>query len=112
VREVTELWCQLCTNAKNVHYYDRYTDVPLDALDRRTKMWLEFTGVNNDIASYPWQFETTALNNLRSRGLQFRDATIETIRICQDRFVDKSDRIKTFLTKSDEHLSVPAVHTS
>ena len=100
--EIALLWAQTCTPSSEVRCYDRFSDVTLDEIDRRMKVWLEFTAVNNDIAAYPWQFQTTALDTLRANGLKFQDATIDTIRICQDRFIAQSERIQTFLAKSEQ----------
>ena len=121
VREVTELWYKAVTRFTTVHYYDRLSEVPVDELDRRMKMWLEFTGVNNDIAAYPWQFKTDALDKLRANGLEFNDATLDTVRICQNRFIAHSDRIQTFVEKCELELAeseqahkpeiIPVIHT-
>ena len=104
VREVNELWNRMCTRSREIHYYDRLSDIPKNGLDRRTKMWLEFTAVNSEIAKHPWQFDNTMLNRLRANGLVFKDATIDTVRICQQRFFNQSPRLQAFLAKSEEQL--------
>jgi nucleoside-diphosphate-sugar epimerase len=105
VRGLTQLWNEMCTRPREVHYYDRADEIPTQGLDRRIRTFLEFTSVNSEIASHPWQFETTALDQLRTEGLEFHDATIETVRICQMRFMAQSKRIQTFLTKNAALLS-------
>ncbi len=103
VAEVVKQWGSIW-NVNEVHYYCHPSEVPPTGIDRRMKMWLDFTAVNNDIAAHPWQFQTAALDQLRSTGLKFRDVTIDTVRVCQDHFVAQSQRAQTFLKKNKEQL--------
>ena len=41
----------------------------------------------------------TTLDGLRAHGLRFADATVETLRICQDRFIAESPRVQAFMEK-------------
>jgi nucleoside-diphosphate-sugar epimerase len=102
VRDITSCWLEGWSRPCEVHYYDRLSEVPLQELDRRMRMWLEFTSVNMDIAGHHWRFQTTALDNLRATGLELRDATLDTVRICQERFIAQSPRINAFLAKTAE----------
>jgi len=100
VRDITKLWMERCSRPRELHFYNRLSEVPLHELDRRMRVWLEFTSVNMDIAAHQWRFQTTALDSLRARGLEFGDATLDTVRICQDRFIAQSPRIQAFMAKT------------
>jgi hypothetical protein len=71
----------------------------MEQLSRQQQLLLEFASVNIDIGARPWHFETTTLDGLRARGLRFADATVETLRICQDRFIAESPRVQAFMEK-------------
>jgi nucleoside-diphosphate-sugar epimerase len=103
-REVVTIWSELF-RPQEVNHYDCLADVPLAELDRRSRMWLEFAAVNNNIATHPWKFETTNLDKLRANGLQFNDATINTVRVCQDAFIGKSTRIAAYLRGHEQWLA-------
>ncbi len=105
VREMIQLWCEMLTYVRQVHYYKHVKEVPSGGLDRRTRMWLEFTAVNNDIAAHPWKFQTVALDKLRTSGLKFVDASLDTIGICQKYFVAQSRRLQTIVSKGEQQLS-------
>jgi nucleoside-diphosphate-sugar epimerase len=104
IREVCQIWNAVCGRAHVVHYYNNLSEVPADGLDRRMRMWLEFTSVNGEIAAHSWHFQTTALEHLRAGGLKIRDATIGSINICQERFIAKSSRLQAFSTKVEQGL--------
>ncbi len=108
VQETMSLWSQLSCPASTHNYYEHMSDVPTEGIDRRIKMWLEFTSVNSDIAAHSWQFETAHLDRLRKNGLNFADANLDTIRICQEHFVAKSTRIQTLLAKSPQKTAIMA----
>ncbi len=96
VNEVVQQWGGIW-NVSEVHYYHDPSEVPATGIDRRNRMWLDFTAVNNDIAAHPWQFQTTTLDQLRSAGLKFKDCTLDTVRVCQDHWVAQSQKAQTFL---------------
>ena len=100
VRDLWDLWLGTCACPKEVHYYERLDDVPMEQLSRQQQLLLEFASVNVDIAAHPWHFETTTLDALRAHGLRFADATVETLRICQDRFIAESLRVRAFMEKN------------
>jgi hypothetical protein len=99
VRDLWDLWLGTCSRPKEVLYYDRLDDVPMEQLSRQQQLLLEFASVNVDIGARPWHFETTTLDGLRAHGLRFADATVETLRICQDRFIAESPRVQAFMEK-------------
>jgi nucleoside-diphosphate-sugar epimerase len=110
VRDVWDTWLMTVSRPREVYYFDRLADVPMEKLTRQQQMWVELTSVNLDISSRPWQFETTALDGLRAAGLTFADATPDTIAVCQARFVADSARVRTFLDKfQSERAAAPSV---
>ena len=99
VRDVWDAWLLTVARPREIHYFERLADVPMEKLTRQQQIWIELTAVNLDISSRPWQFETTALDGLRAAGLPFADVTPDTIAKCQGRFVANSARVQTFLEK-------------
>jgi nucleoside-diphosphate-sugar epimerase len=100
LRDLYHLWLGRCAPASAVRYYDSLDEVSMDELDRQQSLWLQFTAVNLQIASHPWSFETRNLDDLASRGLEIAQATVETLAICQDRFISASPRLRGFLPDS------------
>ncbi len=96
-------FCEKVARPQEVFFYNRLADVRAEIADRRMRMLLEFTAVNSEISSHAWRFENAALRTLRSIGLQFADATLDTVLTCQNRFVERSARIQAYLSKN-EHL--------
>jgi nucleoside-diphosphate-sugar epimerase len=101
-RGLSQQFCERVARPQQVFFYNKLADVRADIVDRRMRMLLDFTAVNSEISSHAWRFENSALRTLRSLGLQFVDATLETVLTCQDRFVDRSPRIQAYLAKNEE----------
>ncbi len=101
-RGLTQQFCERVARPQQIFFYNKLADVRADIVDRRMRMLLEFTAVNSEISMHAWRFDNTALRSLRALGLQFADATLETVLTCQDRFVDKSPRIQAYLDKNRE----------
>ena len=100
LRDLYHLWLHRCSPPCTVHYYDSLEEVPVHELDRQQRLWLQFTGVNLQIASYPWSFETRTLEDLASRGLEIAQATLQTLAVCQEHFISASPRMQEFLRGS------------
>lgn len=98
MRTLWDLWFAV-TRPETIHYYARIADVPLKAIPTRQRAYLTFAQVNLEIASHHWQFETGWLDALRRQGLTFADATAESVRICQDRFVATSEVLTRYLDR-------------
>jgi nucleoside-diphosphate-sugar epimerase len=80
-----------------IHCYASVDDVPLLSIPKRQRRFLEIAAKNLEIATRRWQFETSALDALRARGLAFADATLEAIARCQERYIERSARIQAYL---------------
>ncbi|MBM3998076.1 MAG: NAD-dependent epimerase/dehydratase family protein [Planctomycetes bacterium] len=97
VRETHDLWIEQCLRPQDVHYYETPSDVPMDRVSPQERCFIEFANVNLRISAYRWRFETAALDRLRADGLEYPDATRETVAICQSRFMRDSDRVQRFM---------------
>ncbi len=98
MRVLWDMWFEL-TRPQTVYYYGSFDDVPFKDIPTRQRAYLTFARVNLEIASHHWQFNTGWLDQLRSKGLLFRDATTPTVRTCQDRFVASSPQIRSYLLR-------------
>jgi nucleoside-diphosphate-sugar epimerase len=100
LRDLYHLWLGRCAPECVVRYYNALEEVPMDELDRQQQLWLEFTGVNLQIASHPWSFETRNMDDLASRGLEIAHATLQTLAVCQERFISGSPRLQELVRDS------------
>lgn len=104
MRNLWDMWCEV-TRPQSIYYYPSFDSVPFKEIPTRQRAYLTFGQVNLEIASHHWQFETTWLELLRNKGLVFLDATSETVRVCQDRFVASSEQIGKYLSKHAAELA-------
>ncbi len=102
VRDLWDLWVSEVVRPEEVHYYDRLEAVPLPDLDGDQRLFVQFAAANIAISTHPWRFQTRRIDALRLEGLEFRDATVGSVRICQQRFVADSPRIQQFLAEHSE----------
>ncbi len=105
MRDLWEMWFEI-TRPQTIYYYAEFDDVPFKDIPTRQRAYLTFAQVNLQIAAHHWQFETTWLDLLRCKGLVFVDATTQTVRVCQDRFVASSDLMKKYLLNHATSLCV------
>lgn len=105
MRDLWDMWFEL-TRPATVYYYPSIADVPMKAIPTRQRAYLTFAQVNLEIAAHKWQFDTGWLGLLRDKGLQFIDATVETVRVCQDRFVSSSELLDRYLKRHGDELAV------
>lgn len=99
VRDLWELWFSAVGRPRKVVYYEDVDAVPLADLHPRQRAFTIFAMVNMRIAAHPWIFEAKALEELRREGLEFRDATLESIGICQDRFLRNSANMQAYIDR-------------
>lgn len=104
MRDLWDMWFEV-TRPQTIYYYASFEDVPFKDIPTRQRAYLSFAQVNLEIASHHWQFETTWLELLRSKGLNFVNATTESVRVCQDRFVSSSELIGKYLSKHAADLA-------
>jgi nucleoside-diphosphate-sugar epimerase len=100
LRDLYQLWFQRCAPGTVFQYYDSLEGVAVDALDTQQRLWLEFTGVNLQIACHPWSFETGNLDDLASRGMEMAHATLQSLAACQENFISASPRLQEFFRDS------------
>jgi nucleoside-diphosphate-sugar epimerase len=104
VRDLWDLWLHNWVRPREIFYYDRLEDVPLDELDQDERLMVEFAGANIEISTHYWRFETRVLDGLRASGLAFDDATVSSVELCQRRFMANSDRIQEFIARHRDKL--------
>jgi dTDP-4-dehydrorhamnose reductase len=82
-----------------IHCYACVDDVPLEAIPKRQRRFLEFAAKNFEIGSWGWMFETTFMDGLRAAGLPFLNATGETVARCQRRYIEGSKTIQDHMRR-------------
>jgi nucleoside-diphosphate-sugar epimerase len=97
MRQLVRMWLDHYGGPREVHLYDRLSDVPFGEVDESERLWLEFTSVNSEIASVRWDFELHQLTALRETGIELVDASLDTLEICQERFVLDSPKVARFI---------------
>lgn len=107
MRDLWRLWLHTYGGPREVHLYDHLDDVPQEDVDPQLQLWLDFTAVNNDIASVRWDFRLDTLDALRAPRLCLVDATLESLTRTQTRFVASSQRVQRFI---DRYQSVGSRH--
>jgi len=96
MRDLCWLWADVYRPIE-IHCYASVDDVPLLSIPKRQRRFLELAAKNLEISTKRWQFETAALGALRARGLAFADATLATVARCQQRYIERSTRIQTYI---------------
>jgi len=105
MRDVWMMWLQRVTCPKQVIFYDKFEHIPLKNIPTRQRAYLTFAAINLEIASHPWRFETTHLDKFRAQGLDFSDASLKTIKHCQERFACESEKIIRYKEQFRDDLS-------
>lgn len=105
MRQLWDLWIRECARPQEVVYYQGPHDLPMRQIDTRQRAFLSLAWTNLDIASRHWDFATGHLQQLRSAGLDFHDVTVESLEMCQRRFVEESETIRTFLERHKHQMT-------
>jgi nucleoside-diphosphate-sugar epimerase len=105
MRELWQLWLTECLRPRLVYYYLKMSDIPVREINTRQRALMGLASVNLEIASHPWRFETTNLQWLRQRGLEFADTTLASVAVCQRLFVKESVAISEFLARNTQYLA-------
>lgn len=103
MRDLWRVFCEV-TRPNTVIFYDSLKDVDLKAINIRQRGYLTFAQTNLEIGAYPWAFDRQWLRSLREHGLHFTETTMETLKVCQDRFVRSSQPIQRYLERFGEVL--------
>lgn len=104
LRSLWQLWIKSCLRPQVVFYYSKMSDIPLREINTKQRALLGLASVNLEIASHPWRFDTTNLNRLRQKGLEFPETTLDSVAICQSRFVEESATIQQFIAQSSHEM--------
>jgi nucleoside-diphosphate-sugar epimerase len=100
VRALADLWLAALSAPTRCHFYDRLADVPLSGIPSRQRAFLMLASVNMEISAHHWDFENGTMARLKRDGLDFADATLETMAICQARFMEESPRLRAAVAES------------
>lgn len=98
MRDLCWLWAEVYRPTE-IHCYASVDDVPLRSLPNRQRRFLELAAKNLEISARPWRFETTFLDRARAAGLVFADATLASIARCQERYIEGSARIQSYIER-------------
>lgn len=97
VRDLWESWIELCARPQEVYFYEKFADLPLDGLEHRQRLLMEFAEVNLQIASRPWRFERGRLDEWQRAGWNLPVVDADSLAICLRRFVQDSPRLNKYL---------------
>lgn len=95
MKTLWRLFCEV-TRPQRVVFYPGLDQVDLKALNVRQRAYLSFAQTNLEIGAYPWRFERHWLLRLREKGLDFVETSVQTLRVCQDRFVASSAALERY----------------
>jgi nucleoside-diphosphate-sugar epimerase len=96
-RQLMEIWMQAVSKPQKIIYYERFEDIPLAEIPANQRIYLNFSKTNAEIAGHNWKFSTKNLDKLIAQNLNFTDASIATVQICQQKFIEESAKIQNFL---------------
>jgi len=90
-RELIDYWVQSYLKPSSIHYYDSLADFPMEdsRLDRKEKLFVEMTGVNNEIAGYDLEFDLTQLKKMYRGDNNFPKVTYRSLQKCIDWYMQK-----------------------
>jgi hypothetical protein len=98
LRQLWALWFEL-TQPARVHFHTALAEVPMRSIPPRQRAYLNFARINLSIATHRWPFDSGWLDLLRAKGLVLSDATLDSVRVCQQRFAADSPIMQRYLTQ-------------
>jgi nucleoside-diphosphate-sugar epimerase len=102
VRALCNMWLAVIGPPERLYYYDHLSEVPLDRIHPRQRLFLMFASVNMGISAHRWAFETATMDRFKRDGMDFADATAQTLAICQARFMNASPRLRAAVERAAE----------
>lgn len=106
MRELCWLWADVYSPLE-IRAYSRVDEVPLQSIPVRQRRFLELAAKNLEICTQSWRFATTRMNDLRSAGLPFVDATLDSIMRCQRTYIQSSARIQEHMRQYSGRTGKP-----
>jgi len=103
-KDVWRLICEVVRPQK-VIFYENLKLIDLKTINIRQRSYLTFAQTNLEISAYSWQFDRQWLKTLGQHGLDFTETTLETLQICQDRFVSSSTLLSRYCERFGADLS-------
>jgi nucleoside-diphosphate-sugar epimerase len=105
LRDLWSLWMSRCLRPREIFYYQRMADIPIREINGKQRALLALASVNLQIASHPWRYETAQMDALRAAGMEFADATLDSVAVCQDLFVTESKAIQEFFVQHGQFFA-------
>lgn len=105
MRQLWDMWLNDVARPERVYYYQKLEDVPLATIHNRQRAYLMFASVNLEIGAHNWQFSTKNLDLLKTEGMVFTNATLDSVAICQNRFIQSSIRVQKFIENNRTKMS-------
>lgn len=101
-----DLWRLFCDvmRPKVVHFYESLEHVDLKAINVRQRAYLSFAQTNLEIGAYGWRFERAWLERLQDKGLMLVDTSLQTLMVCQTRFIAASEIIGRYQERFADQL--------
>ncbi len=96
VRELSDELVNRYIRPTSIRYYDTLADVPRTKVPPRQRAFLNLAAINIEISSRHWNFDTSSIDSLVAIGTQFADATLESVRRCQEAYFEGSDRLARY----------------
>ena len=103
MKDLWRLFCEVI-RPRQVCFYKSMDEVDLKSINVRQRAYLSFAQTNLEIGAYPWRFERSWLARLQERGLVFVDTSMETLLVCQNRFVGASELIGRYRERFADQL--------
>lgn len=97
-RDIARLFFAEHLRPDRVRFHDHVEQVPLASIPRPQRALLRLARTNLDIAGHDWRFATTTLDDMTAAGVPFADATLETVRHCQEAYFAGSRRLARYRT--------------
>jgi nucleoside-diphosphate-sugar epimerase len=104
VREVADLFFLEKLRPRTIHYHDRLDDLNRSELGKHQRAFLRIAATNVEISSRMWNFAATGLGSLDLSAHPFIDASVETVRLCQDTYLASSNRYATYCDRFDDQF--------
>ena len=103
MKDLWRLFCEVI-RPQQVCFYKSMDQVDLKSINVRQRAYLSFAQTNLEIGAYAWRFERSWLRRLQERGLAFVDTSMDTLLVCQNRFVDASTLMKRYQERFADQL--------
>lgn len=96
-------WWSANGGPRVTHLYKSLDMAPIDEIPKETRLWLEFSAVNLEIASSEWRFERRSMDRWCGEGAAFADVDRESLLRCQHYHVNHAPGMRAFVEAYQAH---------